>query len=56
MYVTLTAPDGKDMSVTGTLAFIEVEALTAGRPDIKFDRDVLNFLTSDSKNFAVKIQ
>jgi general secretion pathway protein D len=56
MYVTLTAPDGKDMSVAGTLAFIEVEALTAGRPDIKFDRDVLNFLTSDSKNFAVKIQ
>ena len=56
MYVTLTAPDGKDMSVAGTLAFIEVEALTAGRPEIRFDRDVLNFLTPDSKNFAVKIQ
>ncbi|MEP6788550.1 MAG: secretin N-terminal domain-containing protein, partial [Acidobacteriota bacterium] len=54
MYVSLQAKDGKAMKVSGTLAFIEIEALTAGRPEITFDRDVLNFLTGEGKNFVVK--
>lgn len=56
MYVTLTAVDGKEMTSAGTLAFIEIEALIAGRPEITVDRDVLNFLTADGKNFTVKLQ
>jgi len=56
MYVSLTAPDGKQVTTTGTLVFIEIEALIAGKPEIAFDRDVLNFLTSEGKNLGVKIQ
>lgn len=56
MYVSLTAADGKEMSTAGTLAFIEIEALTAGKPEIAIDRDVLNFLTADGKNFVVRFQ
>ncbi|MEO6655664.1 MAG: secretin N-terminal domain-containing protein [Pyrinomonadaceae bacterium] len=56
MYVSLTAQDGKEMNATGTLAFIEIEVLKNGRPQITFDRDVLNFLTADGRNFTVKFQ
>ncbi len=56
MYVSLISKDGSELSSAGTLAFIEIEALTDGRPEIAFDRDVLNFLTSDGKNFAVKLK
>lgn len=56
MYVSLSMKDGTEMSAAGTLAFIEIEALTDGRPDLSFDRDVLNFMTSDGKNFAVKLK
>lgn len=56
MYITLQSGDGKEIGAAGTLAFIEVEALEAGRPIVAFDRDVLNFLTADGKNFAVKFQ
>ncbi len=52
MYVSLTAKD--DANATGTFAYIEIEALVAGRPDITFDRDVLNFMTADGKSFKVK--
>ncbi len=54
MYVSFAATDDKDMKMAGTLAFIEIEALAAGKPEITFDRDVLNFLTADGKNFVVK--
>ncbi|MFN2501030.1 MAG: secretin N-terminal domain-containing protein [Pyrinomonadaceae bacterium] len=56
MYVSLTGVDGKEMTAKGTLAFIELEALVDGRPSIAFDKDVLNFLTADGKNFTVKLQ
>jgi hypothetical protein len=56
MYVSLASKDGSEMSATGTLAFIEIEALVDGRPDITFDHDVINFMTSDGKNFAVKLK
>jgi len=54
MYVTLTAKDDAGAKAGGTLAFIEIEALMDGRPEITFDRDVLNFLTADGKNFQIK--
>lgn len=53
MYVSLIGKDDSGMAADGTLAYIEIEALTDCKPKIEFDRDVLNFLTADGKNFAV---
>ena len=52
MYVSLTGKDPSDPA--GVLAYVEIEALVSGRPEIAFDRDVLNFLTTDGKSFTVK--
>ncbi len=54
MYISLISKDGRDANPDGTLAFIEIEALTNCKPEIAFDRDVLSFLTGDGKNFHVK--
>jgi len=54
MYVSLLAKDDAGVKAGGTLAIIEIEALADGRPEIAFDRDVLNFLTADGKNFQIK--
>ena len=43
-------------ALAGTLAVIEIEVLADGVPVIAFDNDVLNFLSADGKNFAVKVQ
>ncbi len=56
MYISLTAKDAADAAATGVLAYVEIEALLPGRPEITFDRDVLNFLTVDGKSFAVKFE
>jgi len=53
MYVSLTGKD-EGAKTTGVLAVIEIEALADGKPAIAFDKDVLNFLTADGKNFLVK--
>jgi hypothetical protein len=55
MYVSLTARDESGARSSGTLAYIEVEALAAGTPDMAFDADVLNFLTAEGKNFQISI-
>jgi hypothetical protein len=54
MYISLEARDA-NATAGGTLAYIEIEALADGKPVIVFDRDVLNLLTSDGKNFSVKV-
>jgi hypothetical protein len=56
MYISLMAKDGTEANPSGTLAFIEIEALAAGRPEIAFDRDVLNAQTVDGKSFLLKLQ
>lgn len=56
MYVSLTTKDGSEIIASGTLAFIEIEALTSGRVDIAFDRDVVNFLTVDGKNLGIRFE
>jgi hypothetical protein len=38
---------------SGIIAYVEVEALADGKPELTFDKDVLNMLTSDGRNFAV---
>lgn len=55
MYVSLTAKDDASAKQAGTLVVIEVEALADGKPVITFERDVLNFLTADGRNFQVKL-
>jgi general secretion pathway protein D len=54
MYVSLTSKDA--VAATGILAYIEIEALVAGTPQIDFDRDVLNVLAADGKTVSLKLQ
>ena len=54
MFVSLTMPDKTLASTEGVLAFVEIEALADGKPEIVLEKDVLNFLTADGRNFAVK--
>ena len=54
MFVTLSSPKDTSENSSGVLAYIEVEALADGKPQIAFEGDILNFLTSDGKNFTVK--
>ena len=52
-FVSLSLNEGV-AALSGTLAIIEVEARADGKATLEFDKDVLNFLTADGKNFAVK--
>jgi general secretion pathway protein D len=54
MFVSLSMPDKAVSSTDGVLAFVEIEALADGRPQITLEKEVLNFLAADGKNFAVK--
>lgn len=54
MFVSLTSPKDVAENSSGILAYIEIEALADGKPQIAFEGDILNFLTSDGKNFTVK--
>lgn len=51
MYVSFVAGD---TDASGILAYIEVEALAAGKHEVTFDRDVINFATGDGKYLTVK--
>lgn len=55
-YVTLAIPDGASMTSKGIIAYLEVQALADGPVQIEIDKDVLNFISLDGKNFSVKIQ
>jgi hypothetical protein len=52
MYVSLTADKAADKA-SGILAYIEVEALTDGKPDITFDKNLLGVQTWEGKNFQI---
>jgi len=54
MFVSLSSPKDVAENSSGILAYVEIEALADGKPEISFDSDVLNMLTADGKNFAVK--
>ena len=47
------SPNETTASLTGVLAYIEVEALETGIPVIGFEKEVMNFLGADGKNFKV---
>ncbi len=53
-YVSFSTTKNTAENSSGVLAYIEIESLTNGVPEIAFDQDVLNFLTADGKNFTVK--
>ncbi|HEX8638376.1 MAG TPA: secretin N-terminal domain-containing protein [Pyrinomonadaceae bacterium] len=54
MFVSLSSAKDSAQNASGVLAFIEVECLSEGKHEVTFDKDVLNMLTADGKNFAVK--
>jgi general secretion pathway protein D len=54
MFVSLLVPDKSVAGTEGVLAFIEIEALADGKPGIALEKDVLNFLAMDGKNFSVR--
>lgn len=53
MFVSLSTAAEAVESASGIIAYIEIEALADGKPELTFDKDVLNILTSDGKNFVV---
>jgi len=53
MFVSLSTAKDIAENSSGILAYVEVEALTDGKHEITFDKDVLNLLTADGKNFVV---
>jgi hypothetical protein len=55
-YVTLAMPEGVSAMSKGVVAYIEVQALADGPFQMEIDKDVLNFLTIDGKNFAIKVE
>ncbi len=54
MFVSLSSPKDTAQNSSGMLAYIEIEAIADGKHEITFDKDILNFLTADGKNFVVK--
>jgi len=54
MYVSLSAADNATAAADGVLAYVEIEALADGRPEIVLEKDVLNFRGPDGKTLAVK--
>ena len=52
-YVSLSLPDGSVAAGSGIVAYVELEALTEGRPQFTFDKDVMHFLTPEGRNLAV---
>jgi general secretion pathway protein D len=53
MYVTLSPAEAAMQGSTGTIAYIEIEALSEGKPEIGFDRQTMTVLTPEGKNFAI---
>jgi len=55
-FVNFLCPDAANVTGQGTLAYIEIEALADGRPQIAFDTDMVNMLNADGANVAVTIK
>lgn len=56
MFVSLIAPSGSAENRSGVLAYIEIEALEDGVPEILFDSDTVNLLTADGRDFLVSFK
>lgn len=53
MYATLSVSRDIGAASSGVLAYIEIEALTTGKHDLSFVREVVNFMTAKGETFAV---
>ena len=54
MRVSLSSEKDTNASSSGILAYLEIEALTPGVPQIALDTEMLNVLTVDGRNFELK--
>lgn len=54
-YFSMIASDDKAVAQTGVIAYIEVEALADGVPQIALDGDILNLMTAEGKNIPVAV-
>jgi hypothetical protein len=53
LYVSLSSPKDVSENSSGIMAYIEIEALKDGTPNIEFDADILNMLTAEGDNFVL---
>lgn len=53
MYVALSSPKDVSENSSGIMAYIEIEALKDGTPNIEFDAEILNILTVSGDNFVL---
>ena len=49
MYVTLSPAEAAMQGSTGTIAYIEIEALSEGKPEMGFDRQTISVLTPEGE-------
>jgi hypothetical protein len=52
-YVSLSSPKDVAENSSGIMAYIEIEAMKDGTPNILFDADILNMLTAEGDNFVL---
>jgi general secretion pathway protein D len=53
-YVSMVSREGIRAGATGVIAFVEVEALMDGVPQLFFDGEITGFLSMDGRNVPVK--
>jgi len=54
MYVSLSTEKREAPISSGTLAYVEIEALADGIPQISLEQDILTVLSAQGKNFQIK--
>jgi Type II secretory pathway, component PulD len=54
MYVSLSSEKDVSASGSGIMAYIEIESLSPGVPQIALDTEIMNVLTVDGKTFELK--
>jgi general secretion pathway protein D len=54
MYVSLSPEKDTNASASGILAYVEIEVLSPGVPQIALDTDILSIMTVNGKNFELK--
>lgn len=54
MYVSLSSPKDIAENSSGILAYIEIEALADGKPEVSLDSAMVRMMTADGRKFAVQ--
>ncbi len=53
LYVNLSSSKDVSENSSGIMAYVEIEALKDGTPNIEFDAEILNILTADGDSFEI---